>query len=165
MQAIINAFKNKNYSCLQQQNINCEFPLWSAATKPFPSELFPFTLYVGQPNVWVISLCTIVILVLNFCRGLPPSPFTFWLATPPTVYCIPSKLGTEMGLYIPFCVPNFKVNGKINFVVTFGCKWIKKNEKTKPDEIKSIFEGLYFGNAWHNLVETWDVCYWNNLVL
>ena len=41
------------------------------------------------------------------------------------------------------------------FMVTFTPLQKKKNEETKP-----IFESLYLGNTWRDLLEIWNVGYW-----
>jgi len=35
----------------------------------------------------------------------------------------------------------------------------KRRKKRKNEENKPIFESLYLGNTWHDLVEIWNVGY------
>jgi len=74
------------------------------------------------------------------------------------VYRILTKLGTKMCPYTTFMCTKFQSNQiiRFHFMVTFipRRKEEKKNQETKP-----VFESLYLGNAWRNLVEIWKVGY------
>jgi len=77
------------------------------------------------------------------------------------VYRILTKLGTKMPPYTTFMCTKFQGNQiiRFHFMVTFiprqkGEKNKKKNEETKP-----VFESLYLGNFWRDLVKIWNVGY------
>jgi len=42
-------------------------------------------------------------------------------------------------------------------MITFLPRRKEKNDKKKPKKTKPIFESLYLGNPWHDLVEIWNV--------
>jgi len=68
-----------------------------------------------------------------------------------TIYGIATKFGIGMHPYPDFQCTKFQGNRIMHFcfITTFTpLRKEEKNEETKP-----IFEGLYLGNAWCNLVE------------
>ena len=76
-----------------------------------------------------------------------------------TIYGITTKFGIEMHPYPDFQCTKFQGNRIMHlcFITTFTPlrkeeKKEKKNEKTQP-----TFEGSYLRNAWHDLVENWNV--------
>jgi len=83
-----------------------------------------------------------------------------------SVYHILTKLGTKMHPYTTFLCTKFQVNQItcFHFMVTLTPLWkkhvYKKKKEEKNEETKPICESSYLINAWCNLVEIWNVGYW-----
>jgi len=80
-----------------------------------------------------------------------------------SVYRIITKLGTKMCHYTTFLCTKFSRQSDNPFPL-YGnfhtkTKRRKKNKK-KNEETKPIFESSYLTNAWRDLVEIWNVGYW-----
>jgi len=77
-----------------------------------------------------------------------------------TIYGITIKFSIRICLYPTFQCTKFQGNWIIHlcFATTF-IPWWKEEEKN--EETKPIFEGLYLGNTWCNLVKIWNVRWWH----
>jgi len=79
-----------------------------------------------------------------------------------SVYRIQAKLGTKMCPYTTFMCTKFQGNQiiRFRFMVTFiPRRKEEKNTRKKNEETKPVFESLYLGNSWRNLIEIWNVGY------
>jgi len=128
-----------------------------------------FSLISFKPQkVWG-SMVNLPLYLFSSCHAL----FTLWVwQHVGVIFVINSRVlivflikhGTKMHPYTTFLCTKFQGNliTHFYFMVTFR-PWRKEQKKDEKKETKPIFESLYLGNSWCDLVEIWNVGYWGHL--
>jgi len=70
-----------------------------------------------------------------------------------TIYCIATNQDAPLSSLSVYQISRQSDN--VFVFITTLTPWLRKNEETQP-----IFKGSYLGNAWHDLVEIWNVRWW-----